>query len=138
MKLSKVAAKIEEYQSHDYFIWWREYLTKDWFLRMCDHHELKVVSSLLHHLSSFTAYKEYCRGKDSSIDPILCAAAHIFMKKQWEFDVYNDKRGKPILDHDSKVVSEIQVIHWIHEAKRYVPKVENLGILFFMLGVRID
>ena len=63
--------------------------------------------------------------------------AHLFMKKHSEFDTFNDD-GNQKLYHESKVITNIKIVHHIQAINTWVPHMESIGILFCILGIRLD
>ena len=112
-----------------------QYTFQEWFAKQTDHHELRPTSAIIHHLSQFFPYKEFCEKNHRELDPKSCAVAYTWYKRQ---DQLNDAGGaqfRIIGDYQSGEDDGVKLLVFLRKYSRYLI---HFGLLFYLLGVQLS
>lgn len=106
---------------------------------------MRVTSALVHHISQYYPYKEYCEQHHKDIDPTSCAIAYTWYKPNDRFKLI----GKQNLDLGNTLFIQRQyilfdyldpeldqkIVSFLTDFSRYIM---HLGLFFYMLGIKFN
>lgn len=129
----RIEESLKEVNEDKYFHHLAEINTEKWWARRALHHEMHVVSPLMHWVSTFYAFKDQCKRDHPDIDPSRCANVYTFAKKHHDFDRVMDwDRG--YFDYTNEEWHKVPLI-WLRTYTRYFL---HFGLLLYMLGIKIN
>jgi len=129
----RIEENLKAVNDDKYFHHLGEIFTDKWWARRALHHEMHGVSALMHWMSTYYPFKDYCKQNHPDSDPSRCAYVYMFAKKHHDFDrVMDFDRG--YFDYTDEEAHKAPLWKLRNNSKYFL----HFGLLLFLLGIKVN
>lgn len=116
-----------------YFYYWKEPMKESWFGRRAVHHEMSMISPIMHWVSTYYPFKDHCEKNYPSNDPSRCAFVHVYAKKHNDYNSIMDW-DRTYFDYSDEEAQKKPLIY----QRNYTRYFLHFGLLLYLLGIKVN